>query len=73
VYGRLLGSSPTPVGTGKPRLCAAQVLAASLSAPRENFESHTFRQGFLNLLETPAAYPDSSGLPWLGAGKEICL
>ncbi len=36
----------------------------------ENFESRAFPQGFLNHLETPAPYPDSSGLSGFGLAQK---
>jgi hypothetical protein len=51
-------------------LCIAQKAATDAE---ENFESRAFPQVFLNHLETPAPYPDSSGLPGSGqAPKSVC-
>jgi hypothetical protein len=58
-------ASPLPASRSWPgrNLCVAQILPADRL---ENFGFRTFPQGFLNHLETPAPYPDSTGLSGFG-------
>jgi hypothetical protein len=57
--------SPMPASRPWPggNLCIAQILPADWL---ENFGFRPFPQGFLNHLETPAPYPDSTGLSGFG-------